>query len=48
MKKWGLFLGGELMVEYPFTNDGYKEALEVAKLVFEDSGVPYEVKIFEE
>jgi hypothetical protein len=48
MKKWGLFVEGELMVEYPFTNDGYKEALEDAKLVFEESGVPHEVKIFEE
>jgi hypothetical protein len=44
--KWGLFLKGELMVEYPATVEGYKEALKDADFAYQETGIPHEVKKF--
>lgn len=44
--KWGLFLKGELISEYPPTIEGYEEALEDADFAYQETGVPHEVKKF--
>ncbi|CAM4274440.1 MULTISPECIES: hypothetical protein [Paenibacillus] len=48
--KIGIFLHGQLMIEYP--NDGdqavYTEALEDLKMAIEETGQFHELKLFEE
>jgi hypothetical protein len=48
MKKIGVFLKGELMVEYPYTYESALEALNEAKECTSETGEFHEVKIYEE
>jgi len=46
--KLGLFLKGELMIEYPINSDIYDEALKDAKEAFEETGIIHELKFFQD
>lgn len=48
MKKIGVFLKGELMIEYPHTYIGGLEALNDARECTSDTGEFHEVKIYED
>jgi hypothetical protein len=48
MKKIGVFLKGELMIEYLHTYEGGLEALNEARECTSETGEFHEVKIFEE
>lgn len=47
-KKIGVFLNGELMIEYPYTPDCFLEAVNDCKQAIEETGLFHELKIFEE
>lgn len=44
--KLGLFLKGELMIEYPINADFYEEALQDAKEAFDETGIIHELKFY--
>lgn len=44
--KLGLFLNGQVMIEYPALPDSYEEALLDAKEAFEETGMIHELKLF--
>ncbi|WP_342570388.1 hypothetical protein MKY85_17655 [Paenibacillus sp. FSL R5-0749] len=46
----GIFLHGQLMIEYPYDGDPavYKEALDDLKMAIEETGQFHELKLFEE
>lgn len=48
MKRIGVFLKGELMVEFPHTYEGGLEALNEARECTSETGEFHEVKIYEE
>lgn len=48
MKKIGLFLNDQLMIEYPNEPLAYKEAIEDCKFAIEETGMFHELKLFEE
>lgn len=45
-KRWGLFVDDQLMLQYPFTAEGYEEALVDAKIMLERKGILHEIKMF--
>ena len=45
MKKIGLYLNGLLMAEYPYSNEGYLQALTDAKFAWEETEEFHEVKV---
>jgi hypothetical protein len=48
MTKIGLFVNGELVVEYPFGPEFFTESLTEAAYLTTESGIFHEVKIFED
>lgn len=48
MKKIGVFLKGELMIEFPHTYEGGLEALRDAAFCTSETGEFHEVKIYDE
>lgn len=47
-KKIGLFLNGQIMVEYQNTPDCYMEAVQDLKEAIEETGIFHELKLYEE
>lgn len=45
MRKIGLYLNGLLMKEYPYTNEGYLQALKEAKFTWEETEEFHEIKV---
>jgi hypothetical protein len=45
MGKIGLFFNGLLMSEYPYTNEGYLQALKDAKFAWEETEEYHEIKV---
>jgi hypothetical protein len=48
MKKIGLFLNGELMIDYPNEPDSYFEAVNDCHYAIDQTGEFHELKFFEE